>query len=693
MAVRGPYEIVHNFLGLSTDTKPTEQSIYDKILVGDRFFETDTRNWYIYDGVSWSLLEEVDIGPLLYGQCSTSMSASTTTLVAPNLAGYGDDFFNTKFYIQVVKNANSAGNAPERQVRMITDYDSETGTFTTDAFGANVEASDELLVMHESLVVLGRDDSDNAFASSNVAANADGSIIERLEWIQVALGGTAMQLRVQQSASGVVEETDIVRFAVALMDMDSGAIASADITITSITQAMERSRNGSAYSAISDPTVSFSKADGLVYMDYEFKATQWQVGDMYRMSLSGITCTIAGDIAYVPAMIWNNIVVEAEDLTLNTQYLYGVADGGTTSSVKVIDNSILSILMTKQSGGDTSDFDNSTDSFEAISDKIGAFTGDGGAAQDDSIKASLDLAHTDLDALLVDTAPLWDTTLTGASVVSGSLASFVATGGTALGTVLPVSTSLYDTVKNVNTVGVTSAPVANTLADILHKDGSFTFDNTTDSLEAISDSVTSGTFTVVADSGTSSIVVDATYSAYGNDYFNGCLLICTSGTNVGQARPVVDFATTSGSFIVSPPFASAVVATDTFSLISGWKSPEWVPLPAVPINTTAVVSPGVDVVDLKDTDLKETYCLNSVRFKFANPGSDTITITLSELINDVAVAVDTFTVTTDNYTDYHSLVDMFGLPQIVGDAILINVTTSAGSYALTGQYHYDISYN
>lgn len=247
---------------------------------------------------------------------------------------------------------------------------------------------------------IGRDNAANGVSTSNVVSNADGTVLERLEWVQTALGGTAMQLRVQQSATGTVEETDIVRFSVALMDMDTGAIASADIDITSITQTMERSRNGSAYSAITDPTISFSKADGLVYMDYEFKAAQWQVGDMYRMSLSGITCTIAGDTAYVPAMIWNNIVVEAEDLTNNTQYLYGVADGGTTYPTKVIDNSILSIIMTKDSGGDTSDFDNSTDSLEAQSDKLGGFSGDGGADQDDSVKASLDLAHTDLDTII-----------------------------------------------------------------------------------------------------------------------------------------------------------------------------------------------------------------------------------------------------------------------------------------------------
>jgi hypothetical protein len=39
----------------------------------------------------------------------------------------------------------------------------------------------------------------------------------------------------------------------------------------------------------------------------------------------------------------------------------------------------------------------------------------------------------------------------------------------------------------ISTTGVTGAPVANTLADTLHKDGSFTYDNTTDSLEAIAD--------------------------------------------------------------------------------------------------------------------------------------------------------------------------------------------------------------
>lgn len=262
--------------------------------------------------------------------------------------------------------------------------------------------------------ILGDNNADNDFVSSAVLANEDGSIIERLQWVQDTLGGAAIQLRIEQSASTTVEKTGIMQFSISLIDIDSGAVASANIDITSISQVMQRSRGGAAFSTISDPVVSFSKDTGRVYMDYEFKDAQWQGVDIYKMAVSGITCTIGGDTAYVPAMVWSNMVTESANI------------------------------------------------------------------------------DTNVEAILVDTAPLWDTTLTGASVVSGSMASFISTGGTALGTVLPASTSLYDTVKNLNTVGITSAPVEKTLSDILHKDGSFTFDNTTDSLEAIADKITSG---------------------------------------------------------------------------------------------------------------------------------------------------------------------------------------------------------
>lgn len=116
-------------------------------------------------------------------------TSSTTAVVIAALAGYGDDYFNDQYYMQVLKNADSAGNAPEPSLRKITDYVSATGTFTCDAFASAIGASDICLILHESIVAIGRDDADNIYASTNVVANADGSILERLEYIQGLVGG------------------------------------------------------------------------------------------------------------------------------------------------------------------------------------------------------------------------------------------------------------------------------------------------------------------------------------------------------------------------------------------------------------------------------------------------------------------------------------------------------------------------
>jgi len=89
--------------------------------------------------------------------------------------------------MEVLKNDNSVGAAPEREIRKITDYVSATGTFTTDAFSVNVEASDKIAIMEESLVIVGRDNANNAMATTNVVANADGSLVERDQYNQEAI--------------------------------------------------------------------------------------------------------------------------------------------------------------------------------------------------------------------------------------------------------------------------------------------------------------------------------------------------------------------------------------------------------------------------------------------------------------------------------------------------------------------------
>lgn len=120
---------------------------------------------------------------------------------------------------------------------------------------------------------------------------------------------------------------------------------------------------------------------------------------------------------------------------LNTQYLYAVADGGTTYPTKVIDNSILGILMTKQSGGDISDFNNSTDSLEAISDQLATVPASGGTVSWNATalaaiegEAEDALEGERLDHLLATTDGA-TSTLNASNVADGSIIAKLASKG------------------------------------------------------------------------------------------------------------------------------------------------------------------------------------------------------------------------------------------------------------------------
>ncbi len=605
------------------------------------------------------------------GTCDVGMTASLTTIVCNDLKDFGNDFFNEKFYVQILKNASGVGTAPELQVRKVTDYVSASGTFTVDAFTANVEESDEIGVIHESLITLGRGDSNNVFDSSSVTSNEDGSIFERLEWIQTALGGTAMQLRTQQSESTTVEEGAYMQFSISLLDMDTGAIASALIDTTAMTVSVAKSTGGAGFSTSGLTIPTFTKADGLVTSAYQFEIAQWQVGDVYKLDVSGVTVTIAGDIAYVPQVEWSNMVVEelnlhnevaaiqadigdpsvrtnmkslelmigvpdsvgqtmysalaggagvvafpgaanigdgvslaeairailtsmvggddydnytnisnsanasldaiaqkfattvginaantfsttitgvsqttveaafdaiatyvaasgaafskkVNNLTLRTnlediiqdicavigcdaanawgttingvsqttvggteqaigtavQNLAALTDGTSVSLDTVVDKSIICKLATKDAaGGDSSDYDNTTDSLEALSDKVGAFTGNGGVTQPDSAKASLDLLHTDVEDIHADlilaaitiTTILADTALIKADVGDASASTLLSLYGILGNPTTSLNTQIGEIHDDLATVA-TSITVIDTVIDLIKID-------------------------------------------------------------------------------------------------------------------------------------------------------------------------------------------------------------------------------
>jgi len=143
-------------------------------------------------------------------------------------------------------------------------------------------------------------------------------IVTNTEWIVAALGGAATQMRTAQSDSAAVEEDAYQQFSISIMDVDTGAVASADIDITGISAVIEKSTGGAAFSAVGLTAIVFGKENGRVFVDYRFLAAEWAAGDVYKIVVSGITATVGGDTAYVPAMVWSNLITEQADISADT---------------------------------------------------------------------------------------------------------------------------------------------------------------------------------------------------------------------------------------------------------------------------------------------------------------------------------------------------------------------------------------
>ncbi len=79
-----------------------------------------------------------------------------------------------------------------------------------------------------------------------------------------------------------------------------------------------------------------------------------------------------------------------------------------------------------------------------------------------------------------------------------------------------------------------------------------------------------GVTTGTSDSGTTGTLVDAALTQ-DNDYFNGMILIMTSGDNIGLASTIVDFDAASDTITIEPDFPSAI-GTDTYAILprSDW---------------------------------------------------------------------------------------------------------------------------
>ncbi len=112
--------------------------------------------------------------------------------------------------------------------------------------------------------------------------------------------------------------------------------------------------------------------------------------------------------------------------------------------------------------------------------------------------------------------------------------------------------------------------------------------------------------------------------------------------------------------------------------------------PDTAVNITAIAGGETDVFDLNVANTR--YIVRNLRLKCVDPGVDTVTVRLRELINDVSTIVSTFDITTANFGTYYTLMDMFGIPYLAGDDLQVTVRASGGGpYAVTGQYSHGLT--
>ena len=203
-----------------------------------------------------------------------------------------------------------------------------------------------------------------------------------------------------------------------------------------------------------------------------------------------------------------------------------------------------------------------------------------------------------------------------------------------------------------------------------------------------------GVLEIEADAGSDAdtIIDAAALTQATDDWWKGALLVSINGQNEGQARPVVTFSQAADSLEVYPAFLNVPDAGDDFLLISAWRPWVWNQQPDVAVTINAILASETDVFDLNDSI--SSYIVNSLRIKCADPGANTVSVRLYELINDISVNVQTFTIDTNNFGTYFSLMDMFGQQQLAGDDLQVTVQASAGGpYEILGQYHFAISKN
>jgi hypothetical protein len=443
---------------------------------------------------------------------TTSATGSQTSVISTDLIGYGTNFFNDEFYMQ----AQSGVAKPE--IKKITAYATAAGQFTVDAFSVALSSGDDILIIHESLVSIGRNDADNVFDSSNVVANDDGSIFERLEWL----------------ASMVVIAKGTFTTSSATVPADTGRTEANDYFNGSWLMPI----GGTPATAYLQPRliVDFTTTTGVFTLDPEhpFTSAPGLVEYVILSPNDSLVPAINGTNNYTPAHVIGN-KTDTADFTWDVL---------TSSLVKLV-KGVLGVEVIEEG------------TFTTSSATVPADTAIGALYADDYFNGSWLMAVSGSNAfqprLIVDFA-----TTTGIFTLDPEQ-PFNNAPGLVSYVVLSRNTSLVPIADGINN---------NTPAHVVGNKAStaiYASTNTADIiryLKGILGSMVIGTGTFTTSSAT--VPADTSQGGKVSNYYNGALLVPVAGADVFQPRLIVGFTTATGVFTMDPshPFTAATGLVD-----------------------------------------------------------------------------------------------------------------------------------
>ena len=382
-----------------------------------------------------------DYGLSFEGAVTEAEGSDIVVFSCSSLSGHGENYFKD-YWAYVVWDADGAGAAPQTEKRKIT-ASTDDGEFTiASKYSADIGVGDKVQIIHPAImgdVIVEVGEMSDTATAADLSDIATTSVHAKLGRLLLRFSADAFAATVNGSSRADIEAmvTGLASYVKAAgatfapsiggstrADIDA-ALAALDAEVYTSAHTLKTPNTKIGDIARTIDLIMGARWDSTGDLGTDIATLIADIGDASGDNLTSVVAKLGDDtltvkarldaidsaIAAIPttamrgtdsaflasegdkvpksdgSVSWNATALGAIEAEVedglegeNLNYLAKDNDGGAAYPTKVADNSILGIIMTKQSGGDVSDFDSATDSLEAIADAIAGISAGAGTA-------------------------------------------------------------------------------------------------------------------------------------------------------------------------------------------------------------------------------------------------------------------------------------------------------------------------